>query len=66
MRRVHEEYFTLEEVAKKLKMGRRTVSRWVESGKMKAVKFSLRPGHIRVTETDLKEFIDKYRTHSGE
>jgi excisionase family DNA binding protein len=62
MRRVHEEYFTLEEVAKKLKVSRRTVNRWVENGKMKAVKFSPGPGHIRITETDLKDFIDKHRT----
>jgi excisionase family DNA binding protein len=62
MRRVKEEYYTLEEVAEKLKVSRRTVNRWIEDGKLIAVKFAPGQGHVRVTESDLKEFIDKHRT----
>jgi excisionase family DNA binding protein len=62
MRHVHEEYWTLEEVAERLKVSRRTVNRWVEDGKLTAVKFAPGRGHIRIAESDLKEFVDQHRT----
>jgi excisionase family DNA binding protein len=62
MEHVHEEYFTLEEVAERLKVSRRTVNRWVEDGKLVAVKFAPGQGRIRIAESDLKEFIDQHRT----
>jgi len=65
MQQVHEEYFTLEEVAERLKVTRRTVNRWIEDGKLTAVKFAPGQGHIRVAESDFKEFVDRHRTGRG-
>jgi excisionase family DNA binding protein len=59
---VHEEYYTLEEVAERLKVSRRTVNRWIEDGELTAIKFSPGRGHVRVAETDLKDFLERRRT----
>jgi excisionase family DNA binding protein len=65
MQAVQEEYYTLEEVAKRLKVTRRTVNRWIEDGKLIAVKFAPGSGHIRVSESDFKEFVQRHRTGQG-
>jgi len=62
VQRVQEEYYTLEEIAERLKVSRRTVNRWIEDGKLTAVKFAPGQGHIRVAESDLKEFVERHRT----
>ena len=59
---VHEEYYTLEEVAKRLKVSRRTVNRWIEDGELTAIKFAPGRGHVRVAESDLKDFLERRRT----
>jgi len=60
---VHEEYWTLDEVAERLKVNRRTVNRWVESGHLTAIRFGPGPrGSIRIAESDLQEFIQQRRT----
>lgn len=46
---------TIEEVAKLLKVTDRTVRRWIDDGKLKALKIG---GVIRVTEEDYNEFIN--------
>ena len=59
---VHEEYYTLEEVAERLKVSRRTVNRWIEDGQLTAIKFAPGRGHVRVAESDLKDFLRDRRT----
>ena len=65
MQTVHEEYYTLEQVAEKLQVTRRTVNRWIEEGQLVAIKFAPRQGRIRVAESDLKDFLERHRTGRG-
>ena len=52
---------TIQEIAKRLKISERTIYRYIESGKLKAIKISL--GHIvRIEEKDLNQFIKKHKT----
>ena len=62
MQQVQEEYYTLEEVADRLKVSRRTVNRWIEDGELIAIKFAPGRGHVRVAESDLKDFLKRHRT----
>jgi excisionase family DNA binding protein len=62
MQAVQEEYYTLDQVAEKLQVSRRTVNRWIEEGKLVAIKFAPVQGRVRVSESDLKEFIQRHRT----
>jgi excisionase family DNA binding protein len=53
---VDERYMTLPELAERLKVSRQTVYRWVRSGDLHAYKV----GHdYRITESDLKEFLQQ-------
>jgi acetyl-CoA synthetase len=56
MQLVEETYYTLQEIADRLKVNYRTVYRWVRAGKLPAYKFGQ---DWRVTESDLKEFIEE-------
>jgi excisionase family DNA binding protein len=56
---VDETYYTLQEIADRLKVHYRTVYRWVHAGKLQAYKFGQ---DWRVKESDLKEFIERHRT----
>ncbi|MFA5686416.1 MAG: helix-turn-helix domain-containing protein [Candidatus Paceibacterota bacterium] len=47
--------FTIEEVAELLRVSTRTVTRYIETGKLKASKI----GAWRIKETDLKEFLEQ-------
>ena len=47
--------FTIEEVAKILRVSGRSVTRYIESGKLKASKI----GVWRIKETDLRAFLEK-------
>lgn len=49
---------TIEEVAKVLKVSKRTVYRWVESGDLKVARIGRKT--YRVFESDLNKFIRKY------
>jgi len=52
---------TIQEIAKRLKISERTIYRYIESKKLKAIKIS--KGHIvRITEKDLNNFLKKHRT----
>jgi excisionase family DNA binding protein len=62
MQQVQEDYYTLEEIADRLKVSRRTVNRWIEDGELTAIKFAPGRGHVRVAESDLKDFIERHRT----
>jgi excisionase family DNA binding protein len=55
-----EELYTVQEVAKKLAFTVRTVYSYIKSGRLKASKMG---GQWRVTETDLKAFIDGSRAN---
>ena len=47
------------EVAKKLRISRRTIYRLIEKKKLKAIKVSF--NIYRITEKDLKDFIKKHK-----
>ena len=49
---------TISEVAKLLKVSKRTVYRWVESGDLKVARIGRKT--YRVFESDLKKFIRKF------
>jgi len=49
-------FLTLKETAKKLRVSERSVFRYIHSKRLKASKV----GYWRITEKDLKEFIQKH------
>lgn len=49
-----EQYYTIKEVAKLLKVAYLTVYRWIQSGKLTAYKAGKQ---YRIEKTDLKEFM---------
>jgi putative molybdopterin biosynthesis protein len=53
-----EKYYTIEEVAKMLKVAYLTVYRWIQDGKLKAYKAGKQ---YRVNEPDLDRFITIYK-----
>jgi excisionase family DNA binding protein len=59
MQMVEETYYTLREVAEKLRVSRRTVYRWVQAKELPAYKLG---GEFRVTERDLERFLEARRT----
>ena len=63
MRAVEETYYTLPEIAEKLKVSRRTVYRWVQGKELPAYKLG---GEFRITERDLERFLEERRTHKTE
>ena len=59
---VHDEYWTIDEVAKKLKVSTRTVYRWVEAGDLTIIKLTPSDrGNVRISEQDLREFLEARR-----
>ena len=50
-----EQYYTIEEVAKMLKVAYLTVYRWIRAGKMKAVKAGKQ---YRITQSELDKFLN--------
>jgi excisionase family DNA binding protein len=59
MQTVEETYYTLREVAERLKVSRRTVYRWVQAKELPAYRLG---GEFRITERDLEEFLEARRT----
>lgn len=53
-----DEYYTIQEVADKLKVAYLTVYRWVQSGKLKAVKAGKQH---RITKNELSSFINNQK-----
>jgi len=51
-----DEYYSIEEVAKLLKVAYLTVYRWVRAGKLKAVKAGKQ---YRITSYDLEKFLKR-------
>jgi excisionase family DNA binding protein len=62
MLKVHETYLTPQEVADLLKVTRRTVYRWIESGELPVIRFG---SAYRITGSDLEVFIRRHRQPSG-
>lgn len=54
----NDDILTVEEVAKVLKVSKRTVYRWVEDGDLKTAKIGRKT--YRVFESELKRFIKSY------
>ena len=54
----NEQYYTIEEVAKMLKVVYLTVYRWIQSGKLVAYKAGKQ---YRVKKEDLNDFITSYK-----
>jgi excisionase family DNA binding protein len=59
MQAVEETYYTLSEIAEKLKVSYRTVYRLVQAGDLAAYKLK---GEYRVADRDLNEFLEARRT----
>lgn len=58
MRLMEKTYYTLQEVADRLKVSYRTVFRWVHAGELSAYKLGQ---EWRVGEADLEEFLKERR-----
>lgn len=54
-----EKFYTVYEIADMFKVNRMTVYKWVETGKLKSNKIDT---NVRISESDLKEFIDKTKS----
>ena len=53
-----EQYYTIEEVAKMLKVAYLTVYRWIQSGKLNSNKAGKQ---YRIKKTDLDKFIERHK-----
>lgn len=51
-------YFTVEEVAQRLKVSHMTVYRWINAGKLDAYKLG---GEFRISEQAIKRFLEARR-----
>jgi len=56
IKRINEQYYTIEEVAKMLKVAYLTVYRWIQSGKLVACKAGKQ---YRIKKADLDKFIER-------
>jgi excisionase family DNA binding protein len=54
-----EQWYTLDEIAERLKVSRRTVNRWVAAGSLRVYRLSAQSGAVRVTESDLRKFLEE-------
>lgn len=54
-----DEYYSIEEVAEKLKVAYLTVYRWVQAGKLKALKAGKQ---YRIKREDLETFLNVYKS----
>jgi excisionase family DNA binding protein len=55
---VEETYFTVEEVAERLKVSHMTIYRWIKAGDLGAYKIG---GEFRITERDIQRFLETRR-----
>jgi excisionase family DNA binding protein len=61
MRSVEERYFTVEEIAERLKVSNMTVYRWIKARKLGAYKIG---GEFRITEGDIDRFLEARRVRA--
>lgn len=55
----NDQYYSIEEVATKLKVAYLTVYRWIQAKKLNAYKAGKQ---YRIKEVDFNKFLEKYRT----
>ena len=55
---IDEQYYTIEEVAKMLKVAYLTVYRWIQDGKLPSVKAGKQ---YRINKADLNNFLNGYK-----
>jgi len=53
-----DDILTIEEVSKVLKVSKRTVYRWIDTGDLKVAKIGRKT--YRIFESDLRKFINKF------
>jgi len=53
-----DDILTIEDVAKVLKVSKRTVYRWIETGELRVARIGRKT--YRVFESDLKKFLEKF------
>jgi excisionase family DNA binding protein len=63
MQQVDEQLYTPQEVADYLKVDVRTVYRWLREGELNALRFRR---EYRISETDLRGFLERHRTRREE
>jgi excisionase family DNA binding protein len=63
MQTVEERYFTVEEIAERLRVSHMTVYRWIKAGKLGAYKLG---GEFRITEQDIEDFLAAQRFRAKE
>ena len=65
MQTVEETYFTVDEIAERLKVSRMTVYRWIKAGQLGAYKIG---GEFRITERDIERFLEarRFRAKGGD
>jgi excisionase family DNA binding protein len=59
MQQVDEQLYTPQEVADYLKVDVRTVYRWLREGELNSLRFRR---EYRISETDLRDFLERHRT----
>jgi excisionase family DNA binding protein len=52
-----EQHYTPQEIADKLKVSTKTVYRWIEGGKIKAVKVGGKGGVLRIPESEIQAIL---------
>jgi excisionase family DNA binding protein len=56
------EFYTLEEVAKELRVNPRTIMRWLKSGSLKGYKLGNgTTSLLRIPKVEVKKFLDKHK-----
>lgn len=54
--------YTVKEVSERLKVSHRTVLNWIDDGKIGAYKVGLTNPVIRISEAQVKEFLENHST----
>jgi excisionase family DNA binding protein len=56
------EFYTLEEVAKELRVNPRTIMRWLKSGQLKGYKLgSSKTSLLRISKAEVSKFLEKHK-----
>lgn len=56
------EFLTLEEVAKELRVHKRTILRWLKSGSLKGYKLGDgKTSLLRIPKTEINKFLEKHK-----
>ena len=56
------EFYTLEEVAKELRVNPRTIMRWLKSGQLKGYKLgNSKTSLLRISKSEVNKFLDKHK-----